>query len=347
MNENPSLDVQRGEPLNILVTGGGGFLGKAIVGRLLALGHRVTSFSRHRHSALETMGVDQRCGDITNAGSVKDALRGRDAVFHTAAKAGVWGDREAYHRVNVTGTRNVITACRSCRVPMLIHTSSPSVVFDGTDMRGVDESAPYPSRYHAPYPETKAIAERAVLAATDESLNTVILRPHLIWGPQDNHLVPRIIERAARLRQVGNGRNRVDTIYIDNAAWAHLLALEALRRDPGTVSGRIYFVSDDAPIRLWDMVDRILAAAGKPPVRRMVSARMAYAAGALMEWSYRLLGVRSEPPMTRFVARELATDHWFDIRAAKRDLGYAPVVSIDEGMRRLADWLEESTFARQ
>lgn len=345
MNDHPSPASPRNDPLNILVTGGGGFLGKAIVRQLLARGHRVTSFSRQQHASLDAMEVDQLCGDIANAGSVKDALRGRDAVFHTAAKAGVWGNFDAYAHANVIGTRNVITACRSCRVPMLIHTSSPSVIFDGGDMRGVDESTPYPSRYHAPYPQTKAMAEKDVLAATDEALKTVILRPHLIWGPEDNHLVPRIIDRARRLRQVGDGRNRVDTLYIDNAARAHVLALEALQRDPRTISGKVYFVSDDAPIRLWEMVNRILDAAGKPPVRRTISSRTAYAVGAVLEWGYRLLRLQGEPPMTRFVARELATDHWFDIGAAKRDLGYTATVTIDEGMRRLAAWLAESAFA--
>ena len=216
-------------PKQILVTGGGGFLGQAIVRQLVEEGHQVSSFSRHFHPPLETLGVRQLCGDITNAGLVKDAVRGKDAVFHVAAKAGVWGDVDDYYRVNVTGTQNVITACQSCRVSMLIHTSSPSVVFHGKDMQGADESTPYPARFHAPYPRTKAMAEQQVLAAGNP-LKTIVLRPHLIWGPGDNHLVPRIIARARGLRQVGDGTNRVDTIYIDNAARAHVLAMQALEK---------------------------------------------------------------------------------------------------------------------
>jgi nucleoside-diphosphate-sugar epimerase len=326
---------------SILVTGGGGFLGKAIVRELLADGHRVASFSRRRYPVLDRLGVEQISGDIADAGAVARAARGRDTVFHTAAKAGVGGAFDDYFRPNVTGTRNVIAACRAGGAATLVYTSSPSVVFDGQDMAGADESAPYPARYHAPYPQTKAMAEQMVLAAADRQLKTIALRPHLIWGPQDNHLVPRIVARAKRLRQVGDGRNRVDTIYIDNAARAHLLAMQALAKKPA-LSGKVYFVSDDHPIALWEMVNRILAAAGKPPVKGRISPRAAYCIGTVLEWAYRTFRIAGEPPMTRFVARELATSHWFDISAAKRDLGYRPHISIDEGLRRLRGWLRES-----
>lgn len=326
---------------SILVTGGGGFLGKAIVRRLLAKGHRVASFSRRSYPELAALGVNQLPGDIGNAGAVKDAVRGRDAVFHVAAKAGVWGKHEDYFRTNVTGTRNVISACKSCGVSRLVYTSSPSVVFDGGDMQGVDESAPYPARFHTPYPQTKALAEQAVMSAADRELKTVALRPHLIWGPEDNHLVPRIIARSQSLRRVGDGSNRVDTVYIDNAALAHVLAMEALDKNP-VVAGNVYFISDDNPVGLWDMVDRILAAGGKPPLTRTISPGAAYCIGAVMEWAYRTFGISGEPKMTRFVARELATAHWFDISQAKRDLGYAAEISIDEGMKRLKAWLAES-----
>jgi nucleoside-diphosphate-sugar epimerase len=326
---------------NILVTGGGGFLGKAIVRQLVAKGHQVDSFSRRSYKDLDALGVNQHRGDIADAGAVKDAVRGRDVVFHVAAKPGVWGRFDDYFEPNVTGTRNVISACRSCRVSMLVYTSSPSVVFDGGDMQGVDESVPYPAHYHAPYPQTKAMAEQAVIAAAEDTLKTVSLRPHLIWGPEDNHLVPRIIARSKSLRQVGDGSNLVDTIYIDNAAKAHILAMEALERNPA-VSGKVYFVSDDDPIGLWEMVNRILDAGGKPPVTRAISPAVAYGIGAALEWAYRTFNMSGEPKMTRFVARELATAHWFDISAAKRDLGYVAEITIDEGMRRLRAWLAKS-----
>ncbi len=286
------------------------------------------------------MGVEQIHGDIADAEAVERACGGVETVFHTAALPGVWGPYKRYHRTNVTGTMNVIDACKKTGVARLIHTSSPSVVFHGGHMEGVNESVPYPAPFHAPYPETKAIAEKHVSRAASEGLPAVILRPHLIWGPEDNHLVPRILARGKRLARVGDGDNLVDTIYIDNAADAHILAADRLAEDP-SLSGRIYFISQDEPVPLWDMVDAILAAGGQPPVRPKISQKTARRSGALFEFTYRLFGIQSEPPMTRFVADELATAHWFDISAARKDLGYEPVVSTEEGLKRLEEWLRE------
>jgi len=323
----------------VLVTGGGGFLGQAIVRRLSEKGERVCSFSRRSHPQLIRMGTEQIQGDLSDARAVLRACEGKQVVYHTAAKAGVWGRFEDFYRTNVLGTRNVIAACKAAGVQRLIYTSSPSVIFDGSDMEGVDESAPYPRHFHSAYPRTKAMAEMEVVAAAGEGLCTVILRPHLIWGPGDPHFAPRIIARAKRIRRVGDGNNRVDTIYIDNAADAHLLAAERLATRP-ELSGRIYFISQDDPIPVWDMVDAILASAGLPPISGSVSPTVAYLAGGILEIAYKTLRLKGEPPMTRFLARELATAHWFDIRAARRDLGYDPRVSTAEGLRRLAAWLQ-------
>ena len=323
----------------ILVTGGGGFLGSALIRMLVARGENVRSFSRSRHSALDAMGVAQIQGDLADAEIFRRACQGVDLVFHVAAKAGVWGAYDSYYQANVTGTQNVLQACRANGVGRLIYTSSPSVVFDGSDMEGVDESVPYPQNYQAHYPRTKAMAEQMVRQAASRRLRTIALRPHLIWGPADNHLVPRIIQRARRLRRVGEGNNKVDTIYVDNAAHAHILAAEALAGRP-ELSGRVYFISQDAPIGLWDMVNAILAAADLPPVARHISAARARRIGTLLEWLYRTFRLPGEPAMTRFVAEELATSHWFDIRAAKQDLGYRPLISTEEGLRRLQQWLQ-------
>jgi len=322
----------------VLITGGGGFLGKAIARRLVMEGKRVRSLSRRRYPALDRLQVEQIQADIADAQAVEDACKGVDVVFHTAAKAGVWGAEDDFFRTNVIGTRNVVSGCLKHRVPVLVHTSSPSVVFDGRDMEGVDETVPYPERYHAAYPRTKAMAEREVLHAVQKGLSAVILRPHLIWGPEDNHLVPRILERAEKLAVIGSGRNRVDVLYIDNAVQAHVLAAEKLQEHP-FLSGRIYFISQGEPINLWEMINRILEAGGKQPLKRSIPTSAAYAVAACMEAGYRLFGVEREPRLTRFVVRELATSHWFDISAARRDLGYVPEVSIDEGLIRLKRWL--------
>jgi nucleoside-diphosphate-sugar epimerase len=324
--------------MNALVTGGGGFLGGAIVRRLVARGDRVRSLSRGHYPALDALAVEQHRGDVADLAAVIEAAAGCDVVFHVAAKAGVWGRYTDFYGANVVGTANVVAACRRHGIRRLVYTSSPSVVFDGHDMEGADESAPYPRHYEADYPKTKAIAERHVLAANGRDLATVALRPHLIWGPGDNHLVPRILARAreGRLRRVGRADKVIDSTYIDNAADAHLLAADRL--SPGSpVAGRAYFISNGEPLPVWDLVNAILAAAELPPVTRTVPAGVAFALGWVLEVVYGVLRIEREPPMTRFVARELATSHWFDLTAARRDLDYRPTVSVAEGLRRLAD----------
>ncbi len=325
---------------NALVTGGGGFLGKAVVKKLLVKKYKVTSFSRNFYGDLDNMGVVQIQGDLSDASAVLNAFKGIDFVFHVAAKPGIWGDYSDYFRVNVTGTENVIAACFENHVKQLIYTSSPSVIFDETNMENVDESIPYPEKYLASYPETKAAAEKRVREAAKKGLNTIIIRPHLIWGPCDNHLVPGILKRAGRLKRVGRRDDLVDTIYIDNAADAHVWALEKLILNP-SLSGNVYFVSQDDPVSKWKMANAFLNAAGLSPVKGHVSGKTAYIAGALFEIVYHLFGIQKEPPITRFAAKELSTSHWFNISRAKKDLGYYPAVSTKEGLDRLREWLSK------
>lgn len=328
--------------MKVLVTGGGGFLGKAIVKLLLAQGSDVCSFSRNIYPQLTALGVEQFVGDLTDMSAIIKAVDGCDLVYHVAAKAGVWGSYEDFYRPNVIGTKNVIQACRKCAVTRLIYTSSPSVVFDGSDMEGIDESVPYPDHYLSWYPLTKAEAEQFVLAANGTTLATVALRPHLIWGPEDNHLVPRILERgrAGALRRIGDRPCLVDSVYIDNAANAHILAARNLSIG-STVAGKAYFIANDEPLPLWDMINRILAAGAVPAVEKSISPQLAYIIGSLLENVYRLFKLSGEPRMTRFVAKELSTAHWFDLSAARRDFGYQPEVSIDEGLKRLQIWLQQ------
>ena len=326
-------------PRRALVTGGGGFLGGAIVRLLIERGDDVSSYCRKFYPELESMGVTQMQGDVGDKEGVSKACEGIDLVFHVAGKPGVWGKYADYYSTNVTGTQNIIEACRKQAVSLLVHTSSPSVVFDGSNMEGVNESVPYPDKHLTHYQKTKAEAERCVVDAAAAGLKTIILRPHLIWGPGDNHLVPRIIARAKTLMRVGNGSNLVDATYIDNAAHAHVLAAETLAATD-RVSGKIYFISQGEPMPLWDMIDSILAAADLPPVRRSIPKRAAWSLGALLELVYGALRIKNEPKMTRFVAEELATSHWFDLSAARSDLGYTPKVSTQEGLRRLKAWLQ-------
>ncbi len=342
---NTTISIKATKPTKVLVTGGGGFLGGAIVRLLQQRGDAVRSFSRSVYAELEALGVEQIQGDISDQNAVEQAAKGMDLVFHVAAKPGIWGDYSEYYQTNVTGTGNVISACFKHKVARLVYTSSPSVIFDGTDMEGIDESAPYPDRYHTHYPKTKALAEQMVVKSAGDSLASIILRPHLIWGPRDKHFVPRIIERAKRLVKVGDGRNLVDTIYIDNAAEAHLMAADRLESNP-ELSGKIYFISQNEPIPVWDMVNAILKAAGLGPVRKSIPHRMAWLVGLLLELVYKCFNLNGEPQMTRFLADELATAHWFDISAAKKDLGYVPRISTEEGLRRLEHWLKSKTNNR-
>ena len=321
--------------MKALVTGGGGFLGGAICRKLIARGDSVRSFSRKSYSALDALGVECLRGDISDERAVREAVSGCDVVFHAAAKAGLWGATEDFWDANVRGTIHVIDACVLENVSRLVYTSSPSVVFGGQGQEGVDESVPYPSTFLAMYPRSKAYAEKTVLLANKLNLSTVALRPHLIWGPGDNHIAPRLIarRRAGQLRRIGSGNPLVDSVYIDNAADAHLLAADNLP----AIGGKAYFISNDEPMPVWDLIDGIIGAAGLPPVEGSIPAGVAYGIGAVLEGVYGLFGLAGEPRMTRFLAKELSQPHWFDISAAKRDLGYVPKVSIKEGLKRLAE----------
>lgn len=327
--------------MKVLVTGGTGFLGSAIVRMLRSNGHTTVSFSRGDYPHLRATGIDLQRGDLTDVKALRQAASGCDAVIHTAAKAGVWGPAEDYERTNVQGTRNVIQVCRELQIRRLVYTSSPSVVFMGCNEDGIDESTPYAQRFLADYPRTKALAEQAVLAANDAELATVALRPHLIWGPGDPHLVPRVLSRAraGKLALVGDGSNLVDSTYVENAALAHLLALEKLALE-AACAGKAYFISNGEPLAMETLLNHILAAADLPPVTKHVHPQLAYVAGAVLEILYRRLWPQHEPVMTRFVARQLATSHWFQLDRACQDLGYQPLISLNEGFRRLRKSME-------
>lgn len=324
----------------VAVTGGGGFIGRNLVHRLLARGVETLVIGRGRYPELEKAGALPAQGDIRDRIFLAQALAGCDTVFHVAAKAGIWGRREEYFAINLAGTENVLAACQKNRVAHLVYTSTPSVVFAGRDIAGGDEALPYPEKFLCHYAASKAAAERAVLAAHGPELATVALRPHLVWGPGDTNLIPRLVARGRKgqLKRVGDGKNLVDISYIDNVVAAHLLAAANLA-GKGTAGGKAYFISQGEPVNLWAWIDQFFGLVGVPPVRRSLDFRQARLAGAIMEAVYGLLRRESEPLMTRFLAEQLAHSHWFNIAAARRDLGFEPEVSTAEGLRRTAEWL--------
>ncbi|HWL16015.1 MAG TPA: NAD-dependent epimerase/dehydratase family protein [Opitutus sp.] len=334
-------------PSLTLVTGGTGFLGRRLVERLLAQGRRVAVLGRTPAPDLAARGVQFVQASLDDAAAVRDACAGVRTVFHVAARVGVWGRYEDFFRTNVLGTRALLEGCQAHGVGALVYTSTPSVVYNGRDLAGANEALPLTTRCPSPYPLTKAIAEREVLAADSASLRTVALRPHLIWGVGDPHLVPRVLARAraGRLRIVGSGGNRVDMVHVENAVDAHLLAEAALGSAAanGTkpaAAGRAYFITNGEPVVLWEWINDLLRALGEPPVEERISLRAAAALGAVCETLWRVLPLKGEPPMTRFVAAELARDHWFDLAAARQDLGYAPRISMAEGTAELVAALQ-------
>ncbi len=330
--------------MKVFVTGGRGFLGSAIVQQLVGEGYEVVTFSRGQYKAVEKHGIIHHKGNLSDFANLKTAMRGCEAVFHVAAMTGIWGSHASFYETNVTGTKNIIKACVELGIHHLVYTSSASVIYQGSS-EGKNEALPYPKKFDALYPLTKAIAEQAILAANGPDLITCALRPHLIWGPNDTHLLPRLLVRRRKdqLRLIGNKEYRVDTIYVDNAACAHLQALKMMNRNPDSVAGKAYFISQDEPITIGAFINRLLDTAGLPPVNKTMNADIALFAGWLFQNVYNLFNIHSEPVLTVFLAKQLSSSHWYDISAAKRDFGFAPSISIDEGMKRLKMWAEENS----
>ena len=324
-----------------LVTGGGGFVGKAVVKQLLHHNIDVRVIGRNRYPDIEELGVTGYIGDLDNIESITHAVKDVDVVFHVAALAGIWGPWENYYRTNVIGTENVIRACELNNVAALVYTSTPSVVFDRKDITGEGESLPYPESFLCSYAKSKVMAEKSVLQNT--STPSCALRPHLIWGPNDPHLLPRLLlaGRKKQLKIVGNGDNLVDISYIDNVAHAHLLAAMNLTSSQ-TATGQAYFISQGDPVNLWNWINNLFELMGVERISKKVSYKTAYKVGASLEFIYKLIHQQNEPKMSRFLAEQLAKSHYFSCDKALHDLGYAPIVSAEEGLLRTVQWLKDN-----
>ncbi len=278
--------------------------------------------------------------DICDADAVHEAMSGHDAVIHLAARVGVTGTWTDFESVNVGGTANLLAAAQAARVSRFVQVSSPSVAHAGRSLVGVPATPADPDRARSHYARSKGIAERLVLAADGPDLSVVAVRPHLVWGPGDRQLVGRIVDRArrGRLATIGSGAALIDTTYIDNAIDAIVAALD---RAPD-VHGEALVVSNGEPRTVAELINRICAAAGVPGPRLAVPASIARLGGAGAEALWRITGRSDEPPMTRFLAEQLATAHWFDQRHTRDALQWEPAISLDEGFDRLTRWFADS-----
>jgi 2-alkyl-3-oxoalkanoate reductase len=325
----------------ILVTGYGGFLGKAICKELIQAGYRVRGLARNLYPSLESLGIECIVGSASERSVCEQACRGVHGVIHTAALAGIWGAARRFEEANVKATAELLSASKRAGAVAFVQTSSPSVTFDGDHQSNINESAPYPKKWLCHYPRTKAISEQEVLHACSDKFATCALRPHLIWGVGDPHLIPRVIDRckAGRLRRIGSGRNLIDTVHVDCAARAHRQALDRLLARDKNAMGRAFFLTDGQPIECWEWISQILSCADIQPPKRSMSFRAAYNLGAILECAYSSTGIQSEPPMTRFVAAQLGKDHYFDIASAKQWLGYEPLGQRERRIEELRAWL--------
>lgn len=324
--------------MNVLVTGGAGFLGKEIVCALLKLGYTVTSLSRKHYKELDDLGVYSLVCDLSDEKALALIdFSPFDAVFHVAALAGVWGKRDDFFKINTLGTKLLFHAAKLAGVKYFIYTSSPSVVFGSEDIAGADESIAYPSKYYSDYAESKALAEKFLLNQDNTGPLVIALRPHLIWGEDDPHIFPRLVRSAkeGKLKKIGDGSNLVDIIHVKNAAHAHILALRSLI-DKRELHGHAYFLGQDKPVNLWDFINRVLVLNKVKPIKASISFKLAYMIGFLLEKVYGLLQIfKTEPRMTRFIALQLGKSHYFSHKKAKKDLGYSPLISIDEGLDQI------------
>lgn len=327
--------------MRVLVTGGRGLLGSAVARELAAREHEVTVFQRT--PAGHSPDVREVLGDVTDRAGVEEVMAGQEAVVHLAAQVAMTGPWEGFERVNVRGTEIVLDAAEGAGVRTFVQVSSPSVAHAGEPLVGAPATAADPEHARGHYARSKALAERAALVRDGDGFSVVAVRPHLVWGPGDTQLIGRIAERAlaGRLALIDDGAALIDSTFVDNAAEAIAQALE--RCPNADVHGRAFVVSNGEPRTVFELVSRIALAAGAEPPRRRVPFGIAHRAGAVVERAWAMSGRPDEPPLTAFVAEQLATAHWFDQRETRRALAWVPRVSIDVGLERLARSLGGST----
>lgn len=323
--------------MKCIVTGGGGFVGRTLATRLVKDGHEVHSLSRGDYPALKSLGIFHHRVNLSEAlEPLHSVFEGADVIFHTAAKVDMWGDFNDFYKANVLVTRNLLNTAKNHGIHKFVFTSSPSVIADGKDLCGVDETYPYPKEYDAHYPHTKALAEQEVLSQNGSGgLKTISLRPHLIFGPGDTNLIPTILERGRRgkLLQIGDGSNKTDLTFIEDCVEAHILACKSLESN-SAVCGRAYFISQGEPVNMWEWINEVLNKEGLPPVKKKVPVWLAMLLASAFEAATSILPGKHKPLFTKFLVKEMSTSHYFNISAAQREFGYSPKYTIAQAMER-------------
>jgi nucleoside-diphosphate-sugar epimerase len=319
--------------MKYFVTGGSGFVGRHLLLRLLSDGHEVHALARSEASAgvVEALGATPVLADLVDVHDVIEDLRGAAVVVHAAAETGQWGKAVDFDRVNVTGTRRLLEAARQVGVRRFVHVSTEAVLAGGNPIRFVDESAPYPKRHAGDHARTKALAEQLVLAADSRELTTVVVRPRLVWGPGDTTVLPQILQAAAegRWAWVNGGHYLTSTCHVFNLCEGIQVAAAQ------GVGGRCYFLTDGAPVEFRSFITRCAAEHGVTLPDRTVSYTRARAAAAVLDKGWRALPLKGERPVSATTMALGGHEVTVNDGRARLELGYRPVISVDEGIAEL------------
>lgn len=330
--------------MNALVIGGGGFLGTKIVEMLISDGHNVRVLGRNYYTHLKKMDVECIKADIRNEADIAKSLTGIDTIFHVASKNGFYGNWNEFKSINIVGTETILSAALSKNVEKFIYTSSPAVVGFDNDLHNGGIDVPYPTKHESPYSYTKAQAEQIVKTKNGDGIATVSLRPHMIFGPGDKHLFPRILDKASKgsFKRIGEGKNIIDLTFVDNAASAHIDAAKALISDKSPCAGGAYFISNDEPVIFYDYLNEIFRNLNINTINNGLTLSTARKVGKLLEGFYKTFSIKSEPLVTPYLANMMGLSHWYDMGPAKKDLNYKVKVSMSEGTKRTLEWLKNN-----
>lgn len=327
--------------MKIVITGATGFLGFNTARWLKNKGHEVTGLGRNlsRGERLKNVGVSFIPCTLAETSLYSPALSGADAVVHCAALSAPWGRPDVFHAANVQGTQHILDESRKQKVPRFIHISSPSIYFRFEDALDIDEATPLKPPFASLYSATKFAAEEVVDAA-GEDIFCVTLRPRGIFGPGDETLLPRLIRVAKKrgLPRLGEGKNIIDLTYVDNVSHA----IELCLRSSEISRGQKYNITNGDPVELWPFLDNLFTRLELPISPKSLPYKRADFLARVLEWTYSTLPLKGEPALTRYTVGLLAKSQTLSLTKARRELGYEPLIGMEEGLERAIAWLQEN-----